>query len=281
MKFGLASVNSNSGSHPETLASLARAAEREGFDSVWAGGHPFLSETQTRIPPTTRMLDPIVALSFVAGQTQKIRLGTGVLLLPQFNPVIAARQLASLDVLSNGRLTVGIGVGWSEHEYEVLGLSFKDRGRRTDDYIKAMRALWSQEKPEYRGRYVSFDRLQANPRPLQQPGPPIVIGGTSEGAFRRAVEMGNGWFGFGMDVEGAKRAMMGLREAAARYERPSALGELEITVAPSIPLDAAAVGRFADLGVQRLNLIVPANADASSAVKFVETMASALRVGKR
>ena len=136
------------------------------------------------------MLDPIVALTFIAAHTRTVRLGTGILLLPQFNPVIVAKQLASLDVLAEGRLTVGIGVGWSEHEYEVLGIPYHDRGSRADDYLKAMKALWSQDKPVYRGKFVSFDGLQANPRPVQQPNPPVVIGGLSEEAYRRAVRQG-------------------------------------------------------------------------------------------
>src|SRR5579864_1985045 len=123
------------------MARIAQAVEGSGFDSIWVGGHPFLSEDQTRIPPSTRMLDPMVSLAFVAARTRKIRLGTGILLLPQFDPVIAAKQLASIDVLSQGRLMVGIGVGWSEHEYKVLRLSYHDRGKRADDYLRAMKAL--------------------------------------------------------------------------------------------------------------------------------------------
>ena len=149
LKFGLTTINYGYNSYPERMALIARAAENAGFDSLWVGGHPFLSEKQTRMQPSLRILDPIIALTFVAAYTKKIRLGTGILLLPQFNPVIAAKQLASLDVLSEGRLTVGIGVGWSEHEYQVLGIPFQDRGSRADDYLKAMKALWSQDKPVY------------------------------------------------------------------------------------------------------------------------------------
>lgn len=279
MKFGIASVNSGHNAEPGNMVRLVRAAEKAGFDSVWAGGHPFLSEKQTRFSPGTPMLDPIVALSFIAAHTQRVRLGTGILLLPQFNPVIAAKQLASLDSLSKGRLILGVGVGWSEHEYEVLGIPYHDRGRRTDDYLKAMKALWSQDRPAYHGRYVSFDSLQANPRPVQQPNPPIVIGGLSPGSYRRAVEQGDGWFGFGLDLDGAKQAVASLRDTAKKYPRPPALGELEITVAPRIPVDAATAEKFAEIGVHRLNLIPPQGADAAVAEQFIEDVGSRL-IGK-
>jgi probable F420-dependent oxidoreductase len=276
LKFGLTSVNSGYNSYPERMALIAKAAEKAGFDSIWAGGHPFLSEKQTRMPPSLRMLDPIVALTFVAAHTRKVRLGTGILLLPQFNPVIAAKQLASLDVLSEGRLTVGIGVGWSEHEYQVLGIPYQDRGSRADDYLKAMKALWGQDKPIYHGKFVSFDGLQANPRPVQQPNPPIVIGGLSEEAYRRAVRLGNGWFGYGLDLEDTKRAVAGLREAAGKYSRPPELGELEITVAPKVPVTKATALQFSELGVHRLNLLAPQDEDVTLVERFIETTGSTL-----
>jgi probable F420-dependent oxidoreductase len=276
MKFGIASINSGYNCDPERMGRLAQSTERAGFDSIWAGGHPFLSEKQTRMSPSTAMLDPIVALTFIAARTQTVRLGTGILLLPQLSPVIAAKQLASLDFLSRGRLIVGVGVGWSDHEYEVLGIPFNTRGRRNDDYLKAMKALWGQEKPAYHGRFISFDSLRANPRPVQQPNPPIVMGGLSEAAYRRAVEQGNGWFGFGLDVEAAERALAGLREASKKYPRPVELGELEITVAARNPVDVTTAQRFSELGVHRLCLIPPQSADETVTESFVETARTTL-----
>jgi probable F420-dependent oxidoreductase len=222
------------------------------------------------------MLDPIVALTFIAAHTRTIRLGTGVLLLPQFDPVIVAKEFASLDVLSGGRLIVGIGVGWSEHEYEVLGIPYHERGKRADDYLKAMKVLWSEEKPAYKSRFVSFDTLQANPHTVQQPNPTIVIGGLSKGAYRRTVEQGNGWFGTGLDLEGTRSSIAGLREAAREYSRPASLGEIEISVAPRVPVDKATAQQFSELGVHRLNLYLPQNEDASAAERFIETTGSTL-----
>ena len=171
---------------------------------------------------------------------------------------------------------MGIGVGWSEHEYEVLGIPYRDRGSRADDYLKAMKALWSQDRPVYHGKFVSFDGLQANPRPVQQPNPPIVIGGLSEEAFRRAVRRGNGWFGFGLDLEDTKGAIAKLREASRKYTRPAELGELEITVAPRVPVTKATAQQFSELGVHRLNLIPPQDEDATVVERFIETVGSTL-----
>ena len=270
MKFGITPINFGPNSYPEKMASVAKAAEEAGFDSVWVGDHPFLSEKQKTMPPSLRILDPIAALAYVAGQTRKILLGTGILLLPQFNPVIVAKQLASLDVLSNGRLVVGIGVGWSDHEFEVLGLPFGDRGKRADDYLKAIEVLWSEDRPAYHGQYVSFDKLQSYPHVVQRPHPPIVVGGNSSVAFRRSVESGNGWFGYGMDLKETKRCLEGLRKASKKYSRPKALGELEISIAPSVPIDKAAARQFSELGVDRLILILPEKGDMAAMKHFVK-----------
>jgi probable F420-dependent oxidoreductase len=276
LKFGLASISAGPNSEPETMVRLAQAAESAGFDSIWAGGHPFLSEKQSRMPPNLRMLDSVVALAFIAAQTRTIRLATGIILLPQFNPLILAKELASLDALSGGRLIFGIGVGWSEHEYEVLGLPYNDRGKRADEYLQAIKVIWGEDKPVYHGRFVSFDSLQAYPHPVQQPHPPIVVGGNSPGAYRRAVEQGNGWYGYGLDLEETRRSVAGLREAAKGHPRPAALGELEITVAPHVPVDGATAQQFSELGVHRLILSPPQSVDSHAAERFIETVGSTL-----
>src|SRR5579859_6590971 len=153
LKFGLTGINGGATSYPEALVGVAQAAEMAGFDTVWAGEHHVFATNSTRIPPTSRYLNPVVALTYAAAFTRTIRLGTGVLLLPQHQPLILAKELASLDVLSGGRLIVGIGVGWAEEEFEALGVPFHERGARADEYLAAMRAIWSEETPAYHGRY--------------------------------------------------------------------------------------------------------------------------------
>ena len=178
MKFGLHSVNLHTCSYPDAAARLARAAEAAGFESLWTADHIVLPDPPLPgrpMPPDMRLLDPIVSLTFLAAHTSRIRLATGVIILPQRQAVVLAKQLASLDVLSNGRLVFGLGVGWCEPEMRASGASFSERGRIADDYLAAMRAVWTQAKPAHHGKYVSFEGVQAMPRPVQTPIP-IVVG---------------------------------------------------------------------------------------------------------
>ncbi len=276
LKFGLTSINVGATSYPEALVSLAQAAEVAGFESLWAGEHSILPESSTRMPATTRLLNPLLALTFVAAHTHTIRLGTGVLLLPQHQPLILAKELATLDVLSGGRLIVGIGVGRSEEEYEALGVTFHDRGASADEYLAAMRAIWSQEKPAYHGKYVSFQEVQAYPHPIQQPAPPIITGGRAPAVIRRTIEQANGWYGFAFDLEETADVLAQLREAAERYHRPASLGQLEISIAPRIPIDKETAQRFAELGVHRLIFIPPPGKDATTLVQWITTQGETL-----
>jgi probable F420-dependent oxidoreductase len=276
LKFGLTGINGGVTSYPQTLVRVGQAAERAGFDSLWAGEHHVIATSSSRIPATSRYLNPVVALTFVAAHTRTIRLATGILLLPQHQPLVLAKELASLDVLSGGRLMVGIGVGWAEEEFAALGVPFHDRGARTDDYLAAMRAIWSEEAPAYHGKYVSFGGVQAYPHPVQQPTPPIVIGGSASAVLRRTVEQAHGWYGYALDLDETARLLSALREVAGRFHRPAELGELEISVAPRIPLDRDTAQRFADLGVHRLILIPPREMDAPALEQWVTTVGETL-----
>jgi len=285
LALGLFSMTSGPCSHPDGAARVARAAEAAGFDSLWGGEHVVLPDP--RVPPSPlepedRITDPIVALAFLAAHTTRIRLGTGIIILPQRNPLVLAKQLATLDVLSGGRLIFGVGVGYLEPEFRALGIPFGTRGAATDEYLAAIRAIWTQARPGHHGRFVTFSGVQAHPQPVQKPLPPIVIGGHTDAAFRRAVEQGHGWYGFALDEEGTRRCLDGLKAAAARYERPSELGPLQISVTPrptrgGEAMDRASADRFAALGVHRLILIPPRALDASGLERFVEKAARELR----
>src|SRR3954447_23877583 len=135
--------------------------------------------------PRDRILDPVVTLAYLAAHTHRLKLGTGVIILPQRNPLVLAKQLASLDVLAQGRLILGVGAGYLEPEFQAIGVPLEDRGTRTDEYLAAMKALWAMEQPAFHGRYVDFGGVQAFPPPAQQPYPHIVVGGSSPGAYRR------------------------------------------------------------------------------------------------
>ncbi len=255
MKFGLFAINMGPCSQPEVALRVAQAAEAAGFESVWTGEHVVLPDPQvppSPLPPHYPMLDPTVALAFIAAHTQTLRLGTGIIILPQRNPLVLAKELASLDVLSKGRLIFGLGIGYLKPEFDALGVSFEHKGLRSIEYLQAMLALWTQPQPSYQGRFVSFGGVQAMPRPVQKPHPPVVIGGHTPQAFRRAVRYANGWYGFALDLEATERCLKGLQEAQKTSGRPQELGELEVSITPSARLDLDTVRRYADLGVHRL-----------------------------
>ena len=180
-----------------------------------------------------------------------------------------AKELASVDVLSNGRLIFGLGAGYLKPEFDALGARFDDRGARTDEYIDVLRALWTQEKPSFAGRTVTFSGIDAQPRPVQKPHPPIVVGGMSPSAFSRALRRGNGWYGFARDLAAAKTDLAGIAAARAQVERPAALGALEISITPPRAVDEAGARAYAELGVDRLILLMPGRGEAE-ALRFIE-----------
>ena len=259
MLLGLVHVNMGSMSRPDAIAGAARAAEAAGFDSVWAGEHIVLPDPQ--VPPSPMApgdpaLDSLLALTWAAAHTTTIRLTTGIVILPQRNPVVLAKEVATLDVLSRGRVMLGVGVGYLEPEFRALGANFEERGAVTDEYLDAMAQLWYGEHPEYHGRFVDFAGIDAHPRPIQRPVP-LVAAGNSPPAYRRAVARARGWYGYWLTPDDVAASLTGLREAAARTERPEELGELEISVTPRGRMTPERAAAFADLGVHRLVPLAP------------------------
>jgi probable F420-dependent oxidoreductase len=256
MRLGVFGLNSGALYRPADSARLARAAEELGFDSVWAGEHvvvPSPRVAPSPMEPTDPILDPIVHMTFIAAVTHRVLVASGIIILPQRNPVVLAKQAATLDVLSGGRLLLGLAAGYLEPEMSAVGVPMTERGARTDEYLATMRALWTQPGPvEHLGRFSRFSGVDAHPRPLQPGGPRIVIGGHSPAAFRRAVTSGHGWFGFGLTPEGAGECVKGLGVAAEKVQRPEELGELEVSVTPRHLLDSAALEAFATAGVDRV-----------------------------
>ncbi len=276
MKFGLFSLNFDACSYPETAARVARAAEAAGFESLWVGERMAPPDPRTAdspVDPSDRMLDPLIALSFLAGHTSRVLLGTGVVILPQRQPLVLAKQLASLDALSGGRVLFGLGVGYLEPELRALGVPFHERGARTDEYLAAMRAIWGEDAPTFEGRFLSFSGVSSYPRPATIP---IVVGGHSPAALRRAVEQGHGWYGFGLDVDETARLVADLRAAEASGRRPAALGRLEITISPRGRVDRELAERFSEVGVDRIVLLPRRHQDEAGLLRFVENAARAL-----
>ena len=244
-------------SHPEACATIAALAEELGYDSLWMGEHVVAPCPRVRpspIEPDYPILDPLIALTFAAAQTRRVRLGTGIVILPQRNPLVLAKELASLDVLSGGRLIFGLGVGYLEPELRAIGVPMDGRGSRADEYLAAMRSLWSDEAPEFHGRYVEFEGVDAHPKPAQRPVP-VVVGGHTAAAHRRTARHADGWYGFMQDRAQTAEQIESLRvecEAAGRD-----FAELEITVSPAERPEREVVADYAGIGVHRLALVPP------------------------
>ena len=256
MKFGLFGINVGPCAIPSTAAAAARAAEDAGFDSVWTGEHVVLPDPQvppSPVPADTPFIDSAAALAFVAAHTKKVKLGTGIIILPQRNPVVLAKELASVDVLSSGRLIFGIGIGYLKPEFAAIGAPFDHKGPRSEEFLAAMIALWSMEKPAYQGRFVSFSGVNAMPRPVQRPHPEIVFGGHTKEAYSRAARLAKGWFGFALDVDATTACINGLKSACGENGRK--FEDLEISVCPRGRTDPDTAKRYADAGVHRLILL--------------------------
>ena len=247
---------------PEHTAALARRAEELGFESVWVPEHlvfppriasryPYAADGVPPISPDAPLLDPLVLLTHIAAATSTIRLGTNVYLLPLRHPLLTARAAVTLDVLSNGRLTLGVGIGWLAEEFEAVGVDFHTRGALARECVRALRVLWTEAVPEFHGRHVSFGPVRFEPKPVQKPHPPIVLGGESEAALRRAAALGDGWYGVGHTPEtaaGQVARLRALRDAAGRGG-----AAFEITVSHRAPtLDRDQVRRYEDAGVDRV-----------------------------
>jgi probable F420-dependent oxidoreductase len=270
VKIGLFSVGAGRAAQPEILARLAKKAEEVGFESIFAPEHTVLFAPDAYASPypysgdgkitgmraNTDLLDPFLALTWAAAHTSRIRIGTGICLVPQRNPLITAKQVASLDVLSGGRLIFGVGIGWLKEEFRALGVPPERRAARTREYVEAMKRLWTDEYSTFHGTFCDFSAVGSYPKPVQNPYPPILFGGESDPALRRSVEVGDGWFGFNVSPAEASRAVQRLRQIAAEVGRDFA--SLDITVGPYSKLpqvDLDSLKHYRDAGVQRVVLI--------------------------
>ena len=259
--FGITGVNAGRRVEGVNASILARLAEDAGFESLWAVEHVVVpANYQSRYPysPDGRMPgreeiaigDPLVWLTYAAAVTERIKLATGILILPQRNPVILAKECATLDTLSNGRLLLGVGIGWLQEEFAALGVPFEERGARNDEYVDALRALWTQEEPTFGGRFASFENAKSYPKPLRGTIP-IIIGGHTDAAARRAGRIGDGFFPWGLGAEHLGRLIKLMRESAQESGRdPDAI---EITAGA---MDVETIRAYADAGVRRV--VVPA-----------------------
>ncbi len=264
MQTGFFGIGIGATADPELLGLAARTAEECGFHSIWQGEHiVLLDEYRSKYPysqdgrlplATTEidMLDPFLGLAYAAAETTRIRLGTGVCLVPERNPVVTAKEVATLDKLSAGRFDFGVGIGWLEEEFTALGVPWPRRAARTREYLEVMKKLWTQGEPEHQGEFCHFPKVRSYPKPVQQPHPPIVFGGESEAALRRVGELGEGWFGMSVTPDAAKGHVASMRSYAQAAGRDADALHYSVSVGIGAPLDLDVVKRFADLGVHQV-----------------------------
>lgn len=261
--IGLHTPNAFAAATREGGARIARLAEESGYDSLWVADHVVLPSPRvdpSPLEPGAPLIDPVVSLAFLAAHTERILLATGCVVLPQRDPLVLAKQLASVDVLSGGRLIFGWAAGYLEPELRALGVPLGDRGARAEEYLRAMRSLWEDEEPACHGAFVDFKGVDAHPRPLQRPLP-VVVGGHSRRALRRAATLADGWYGW----------MLGLRATATHLETLRSFTDrpLHITVTPTRPLNPETVRAYADLGVDRLVVVPPPGLSLQELERFV------------
>src|SRR6266851_1663429 len=260
MKFGTFITSMR----PEKIAANLRLAEEAGFESAWIGEHlimpvnyqskyPYTPDGRFPAPLDVPFHDPMMTLTYVAAVTNRIKLATGIFVVPIRNPITTAKSVVSLDVLSNGRVIFGVGIGWFAEEFAAAGVGdhFKDRALRTREYIEIMKALWTQEDPVYEGKTFSIKGVRFNPKPVQKPHPPIVVGGTSDLAIKRAVRYGDGWYAVARSMSEATELCTRLereRRAASR-SRPV---EVTMSLRTGHALTLDETKQLGELGVARI-----------------------------
>jgi probable F420-dependent oxidoreductase len=280
--LGLHALGIGNGADRAVIDAVAAAADSAGFATLWSGEHvvmvdesasryPYSDDGRIAVPAEADWIDPLIGLSFAAAATSTIRIATGVLLLPEHNPVLVAKQAATLDSLSGGRLTLGIGIGWSREEFDALGVPFERRGARTTEYVEAIRTLWRDDVASFDGEFVHFNAVRVNPKPLQEKRIPIVIGGNSDAALRRVAAWGDGWYGFNLDsVDAVAERVAFLRGLCEEQDRDPAELRIAVALRDLTPDDVAPL---AASGVDELVLVEGPPGDASVAADWVSGLA--------
>jgi len=262
VKFGIIFANAGPLGEPDVTTGLAQLAEEHGFETLWtvehtvvpagyASEYPYSADGKMPGGDAVSITDPLIWMTWVAAVTTRIRVATGILILPQRNPVTLAKELATLDRLSGGRVDLGIGVGWLQEEFDALGVPFEDRGARTDEYVAALRALWTDDPATFKGEFVAFERCHSNPKPVQTGGIPIVVGGHTNAAARRAGRLGDGFFPGRAQTEELEPLLETMRASAADAGRDP--DKIEVTAGGVFDLEG--VKRFADMGVG--HIVIP------------------------
>lgn len=248
------------------LSALARGAEDRGFHGIWLGEHvvlfdqyeaqyPYQDDGRIPVGADNGLLEPITALSFMAAVTGRIRLGTGICLVPQRNPVYTAKEIAAVDYLSGGRVDFGVGVGWLKEEFDALGVPFERRGARCREYLEVIGTLWGDDVSSYSGEFYDLPPCRQYPKPIQRPGPPIYFGGESAAALRRVAEIGQGWYGFNVAPEDVAGYLGQLDVLLSGNDRSRS--DIEVVIGPyGHKLSPDRARQYEDAGVDQLVALI-------------------------
>jgi probable F420-dependent oxidoreductase len=288
VRVGLHALGIDAGARPEIIRAVAETAEAAGFATLWSGEHvllvdqprsryPYSADGRLAVQASADWLDPLLGLSFAAAVTQTIGLATGVLLLPEHNPVVSAKQAATLDVLSRGRLTLGVGIGWSAEEYAALGIPFARRGQRMAEYVAAMRTLWADDLASFSGEFTRFESVRVNPKPVRR-SIPVVIGGNSDAALSRVAAFGDGWYGFNLPAASVAERLATLGEQCQRCGRDPR----ELTVAVALADgEPDMLPELTGIGVTEFVVVAAPPADPAAAGTWVRELAGQWGVAPR
>lgn len=291
MKIGFFAIGAGLSAEPDIIKLIATTAEACGYHSLWAPEHIVLLEQYSSSYPYSQngrmpfetlkvdILDPFLALTFAAAVTSKIRLGTGICLVPERQPLTTAKEVATLDKLSGGRFDFGVGIGWLKEEFEALQVPWAKRAERTRDYLAAMKKLWSEEESQHQGEFVKFGAVRSFPKPVQKPYPPIIFGGESEPALRRVGEVGDGWWGVNVTPDSAKSHIANIKRYAEAAGRDTNKLFYSVTTGVGQKVTTDEVKRFADIGVHQV-IVGAFGASADEYKRLIEANAEQL-IAKR
>lgn len=281
MRFGVHLVAAGKIIEGEKIARIARRAEELGYDSLWVSDHivfptelrsayPYSPDGKLPLDPTLPLLEPFTVLSYAAAVTKTVKLGTSVVIVPYRDPIVTAKVVSSIDVLSGGRFIFGVGVGWLDEEFRALRLNMKDRAAQTKEALLAMKACWTQEDPEFHGKFFDFSGIKFAPKPKQKPCPPIWFGGNSIPALKRAVELGDGWHSVWMTPEEVTKTATILRDLCAKARKDFAKFPLTINVNHKVPLTVENVKKYEEAGISMMFIPRYFGVDADEIVKGME-----------
>ncbi len=287
MRVALHALGIGTGADPGVIAAVAHHAESAGFSTLWAGEHvvmvdradspyPYSDDGRIAVPSDADWLDPLLVLTYAAASSTSIRLATGILLLPQHNPLVTAKQAATLDVLSGGRFVLGVGIGWSREEFTALGIPFRGRAERNAEYVEVMRTLWRDDVASFDGATFHFEQVRSYPKPVAGRRVPVFLGGNSDRALARVAAYGDGWYGFNLARDEVSGRLDVLADRCRQAGRDPSSVEVAVSLRDGTPRD---IELLADRGVSELVVVASPPEDVAAVPAWVAGLAAQWALG--